>query len=179
MVATAGSEAELVRRARAGDRGAFEGIVRCHQDQIYRLSLRMLGDAWDAEEAAQDTFVQAWRRLGGFRAEASLSTWLYRIATNRCLNMLRARPPVEPVGGPEVGAVEGPDHIVEVRSEVASLRVAIRELSTDQRAVLLLRESEGCSYAEIGAILGISVAAVKSRLHRARVCLIDAMAAWA
>jgi len=81
------TDADLVSRAQAGQLDAFEELVRKHRLATYRVALRMLGDESDAEDATQDAFVQAWRNLGGFRADAAFPTWMYRIVTNRCLNM--------------------------------------------------------------------------------------------
>jgi RNA polymerase sigma-70 factor (ECF subfamily) len=174
-------EARLVARAAAGRLDAFEELVRRYQLPVYRVALRMLGDRADAEDAAQDAFLQAWQALPGFAGRSRFSTWLYRIVTNRCLNIRRSARRIEPLPeGLEVEApASRPDRIVEAASELEALAEAIARLSPEQRVPLVLRTFEGCSYEEIAGVLGISVAAVRGRLHRARLELLEAMRPWA
>jgi RNA polymerase sigma-70 factor, ECF subfamily len=160
----------LVQRAAGGDVGAFEMLVRRYQLGVFRLCVRMLEDRQAAEDAAQDVFLVAWRSMGRFRGEAKFSTWLYRIATNRCLRELRRRraPTVELPEG--LAATEGVPHlVVEAAEGLAAVGAAMGRLSLEQRVALLLREVEGLSYDQIAEVLGVSVAAVKSRIYRARV----------
>jgi RNA polymerase sigma-70 factor (ECF subfamily) len=174
-------EAWLVARAAAGRLDAFEELVRRYQLPVYRVALRMLGDRADAEDAAQDAFLQAWQALPGFAGRSRFSTWLYRIVTNRCLNVRRAARRTEPLPGGFEGEAPGsrPDRIVEAAGELEALAEAIASLSPQQRAPFVLRTFEGCSYEEIAGVLGISVAAVRGRLHRARLELLEAMRPWA
>jgi RNA polymerase sigma-70 factor (ECF subfamily) len=172
------TDADLVSRAQAGRLDAFEELVRRHRLATYRVALRMLGDDSDAEDATQDAFVQAWRNLGGFRSDAAFSTWMYRVVTNRCLNMLRARRRTEPLPDDREAPASRPDRIAEARWQVEDLKLAILRLTPEQRAPLVLRELQGCSYEEIAATLDLSISAVKSRLHRARLELLAAMGAW-
>jgi len=172
------TDADLVSRAQAGQLDAFEELVRRHRLATYRVALRMLGDASDAEDATQDAFVQAWRNLGGFRADAAFPTWMYRIVTNRCLNMLRARRRTEPLPDDREAPATRPDRIAEARWQVQDLKLAILRLTPEQRAPLVLRELQGCSYEEIAEALDVSISAVKSRLHRARLELLSAMGPW-
>jgi len=172
------TDADLVSRAQAGQLDAFEELVRRHRLATYRVALRMLGDASDAEDATQDAFVQAWRNLGGFRADAAFPTWMYRIVTNRCLNMLRARRRTEPLPDDREAPASRPDRIAEARWQVQDLKLAILRLTPEQRAPLVLRELQGCSYEEIAEALDVSISAVKSRLHRARLELLSAMGPW-
>jgi RNA polymerase sigma-70 factor (ECF subfamily) len=172
------TDADLVSRAQAGRLDAFEELVRRHRLGTYRVALRMLGNETDAEDAAQDAFVQAWRNLAGFRADAAFSTWMYRIVTNRCLNMLRARRRTEPLPEDREAPASRPDRIAEGRWQVEDLARAIARLTPEQRAPLVLRELEGCSYEEIADALDLSMSAVKSRLHRARLELVAAMRSW-
>jgi RNA polymerase sigma-70 factor, ECF subfamily len=177
MVA-APDDAQLVTRAQAGRLDAFEELVRRYRQPTYRVALRVLGDAADAEDATQDAFVQAWRSLADFRADAAFSTWMYRIVTNRCLNVLRARHRTEPLPVDREAPASRPDRIVEARWEVEDLKLAIARLSPEQRAPFVLRELEGHSYQEIADVLELSVPAVKSRLHRARFEVLAAMRGW-
>jgi RNA polymerase sigma-70 factor, ECF subfamily len=172
------TDADLVSRAQAGRLDAFEELVRRHRLGTYRVALRMLGDESDAEDATQDAFVQAWRNLAGFRADAAFSTWMYRIVTNRCLNLLRARRRTEPLSERHEAPTARPDRIAEARWQVEDLRRAIARLTPEQRAPLVLRELEGCSYGQIAEALDLSIPAVKSRLHRARLELLAAMREW-
>ena len=172
------TDADLVSRAQAGRLDAFEELVRRHRLGTYRVALRMLGDESDAEDATQDAFVQAWRKLAGFRADAAYSTWMYRIVTNRCLNMLPARRRTEPLPTDREAPASRPDRIAEGRWQVEDLQRAIGRLTPEQRAPLVLRELEGLSYEEIAAALELSIPAVKSRLHRARLELLAAMRPW-
>lgn len=169
-----GDEGVLVGAALAGDLDAFEALVRRHQAPVYRVALRMVGAAADAEDVAQETFVQAWRSLASFRAHSTFATWLYRIATNRSLDLLAKRRPsegLEHLGG---DADLDPAAVLARRERTASVLDAVLALPPEQRATLVLREFEGLPYAEIGEVLGISLAAVKGRIHRARRALIAA-----
>ena len=172
------TDGDLVSRAQSGQLDAFEELVRRHRLATYRVALRMLGDESDAEDATQDAFVQAWRNLGGFRADAAFSTWMYRIVTNRCLNMVRARRRTEPLPDDREAPASRPDRIAEARWQVEDLKLAILRLTPEQRAPLVLRELQGCSYEEIAQALDLSISAVKSRLHRARLELLAAMGSW-
>ena len=172
------TDADLVSRAQTGQLDAFEELVRRHRLATYRVALRMLGDESDAEDATQDAFVQAWRNLAGFRADAAFSTWMYRVVTNRCLNMLRARRRTEPLPDDREAPASRPDRIAEARWQVEDLKLAILRLTPEQRAPLVLRELQGCSYEEIAETLDVSISAVKSRLHRARLELLSAMGPW-
>jgi RNA polymerase sigma-70 factor, ECF subfamily len=172
------ADPHLVTRAKAGRLDAFEELVRRHRDRVFRIAVRMLGDENDAEDATQDAFVLAWRRLPEFRADSQFSTWLHRIVTNRCLDMLRARRPTTTLPESREAPASRPDRIVEGVWQVADLKLAIGRLTPEQRAPLVLRDLEGRTYEEIAEILEISVSAVKSRLHRARLELLEAMREW-
>jgi RNA polymerase sigma-70 factor (ECF subfamily) len=172
------ADPHLVTRAKAGRLDAFEELVRRHRDRVYRIALRMLGNESDAEDATQDAFVQAWTRLPEFRAESQFSTWMHRIATNRCLDMLRARRPTTTLPDQREAPATRPDRIVEAAWQVADLKAAIGRLTPEQRAPFVLRDLEGHTYEEIAETLGVSVSAVKSRLHRARLELLEVMRAW-
>lgn len=168
-------EAERVARARAGDLDAFDALVREHGPAVYRVALRMLDDPADAEDAAQDAFLQAWRGLRTFRGESGFGTWMYRIVTNRCFDELARRKATEPLEEEEPSERPGPEEVVVARSQFAILRKAVDALTPEQRAALVLREFEGCTYEQIAEVLDISVSAVKSRLHRARLEVLEAM----
>ncbi len=158
----------LVRAAQLGDLYTFEKLVRRHRTRIYRVALRMLANPADAEDAAQDAFVQCWSALPGFRAESSFATWLVQIVTNRCLNMLRSRRS-EPLEERREARAWRLSEVVEARAELEALAAAVLGLTPDQRAPLVLRELEGLSYEEIAHVLEVSVPAVIGS-HRARAC---------
>ncbi|HEY3895154.1 MAG TPA: sigma-70 family RNA polymerase sigma factor [Pseudonocardiaceae bacterium] len=171
----------LVVRAQEGDVRAFEALVRRYQRRFYRLAVRLLGNSSDAEEAVQDAFLSAWRRLPGFRGEAAFSSWMYRIVTNRCLLLLRKRRPVTTLDelrdqpGPESAS---PEHAAETRDRAVALQRALLDLPTDQRACWILRELHGLGYEDIATIVAASPDAVRGRLHRARRTLAEVMAPW-
>ena len=178
----------LLARARRGDERAFAHLVRLHQDRIFDLLLRMLGDRAEAEDVAQEVFLAFHRALPGFRGDSRISTWLFRSAKNHCLNRMKHRarraadrhvaleelPEAQTAGG-----IETPERALERRRQAARVQAAIDALPEEQRWVVVLREIEGCSYEEVAEILDQPVGTVKSRLHRARLALARALAAEA
>ena len=168
----------LVAAARAGDLHAFEVLVFRHHAAVYRVALRMLGSEVDAEDAAQETLVQAWRALSRFRGESEFSTWLYRIVTNCCLNARAARRPTEVLPDVVIDRGSDPAEAVAQSERLHALARGVLALSPDQRAALVLRELEGLSYEQIAQALGVTVPAVKGRIHRARLGLLTASASW-
>ncbi len=174
----AAEEPEFLPTVETNHLAAFEKFVRRHQTVVYRVALRMLRNEEDAKDATQDAFVEAWRALPDFRGESSLETWVYRIVTSRCLNLLRTRRGAEPLLETREASLGRPNHLAETRGELDALKDAIVRLPPDQRATLVLRELEGLSYEEIAHVLGTTVPAVKGRLHRARLELLHAMRGW-
>ena len=178
-------EKELIRRCRQGDEAAFEALIRLHEKQVYTLCRRMCRDENDALEAAQDTFLAVWRGIGSFRADAAFSTWLYRLASNACLDLLRREKrhagaaslddPDAPLDPPD------PSPQPEEAAERAETRRMVREgllsLPEHYRQALILREMEQLSYAEIAQIAQLDVGTVKSRISRARQALRNYLAA--
>lgn len=174
--ATPGDSAEFVSRLRAGDRGAFEELVRTHQHRIYALALRMLGNAAEAQDVAQEAFLRAHRGLAEFRGEARLSTWLYAIASRLCLNRLAGSERRLTHHGEETltrlsDGRPGPDQTLERGEIEEALHRAIGELVEERRIVVILRDVEGLAYEEIAEALELPVGTVRSRLHRARLDL--------
>jgi RNA polymerase sigma-70 factor, ECF subfamily len=166
-------------RAQEGDARAFEVLARRHQAALYRIAVRVTGDAAEAEDALQEALLDAWRRIGRFRGESAFSTWMYRIVTHRCLSALRRRRPV-PVEEIEAPAPsrDSPERAAERGAGMDALRDALAALPAEQRVCWVLREMEGLSYAEISAITGATEDAVRGRIHRARTRLAEAMRAW-
>lgn len=166
------SDAVLIAAARDGDLDAFESLVRRYQRPVFRVALRMLGSEADAEDVAQETFVQVWRSLARFRGDSAFATWLYRIATNRSLNVLAARRPTVALSDGQVSTLGDPGNALEGRERLRALTDGLLALAPEQRAVLVLRELEGLSYQEIADVLDVSVGAVKGRIHRSRAALV-------
>jgi RNA polymerase sigma-70 factor (ECF subfamily) len=168
-----------VRRARDGDASAFGVLVRRYQDRIYRHLLQLTGSREDALELVQETFIKAWQALPEWRPEAQFHTWLYRIASNAALDVLRRRKVVGFVPLPdeheEASAAPGPETLLDAKQSVIALDHALARLTPQQREILLLREVEGLSYDELSAVLALDAGTVKSRLARARAAL---AAAW-
>ena len=175
------TEQELVRRAKDGDQLAFEQLVTDNEKRIYNLCRRMVGDQEDAAELTQEAFLNAWRGLPGFQAESAFSTWLYRLASNVCLDFLRREKrrkslslTVVSLDQEEAVELEIPDQRYAPEGELERLeqRQAIRNglarLSEEHRQVLVLRELSGLSYREIAQLLGVEEGTVKSRIARAR-----------
>ena len=176
--AEAGDAPRFLDRLRAGDATAFEDLVITYQHRVFGVALRMLGNAAEAQEVAQEAFVRAHRGLGDFRGDAKLSTWLYAITSRLCLTRLGsgerrlARQGEEALLRLADGAPR-PDAALE-RSELeAALQRAIAELPEDRRIVVVLRDLEGLSYEEIAQALDLELGTVRSRLHRARADLKD------
>lgn len=171
----------LVVRCREGDVGAFEQLVDRYQAPVFRFAARMLADYGDAEDVVQEVFLTAWRRLPEIRADGAFAGWLFRSTTNRCLNLIRAR---RPSAAAEFDLIEStsaqyqPARAAETAEQIAALTRALQKVTPEQRAAWLLREVHGRSYAEIAAILGTSVAAVRGRIARSRAELAEAMQPW-
>jgi len=176
----------LVARAALGNPRAFEQLVRRFQRQMYAVALRITGRPDDAEDAAQNGFIAAWRRLPDYRGDAKFSTWLYRIVTNYALNQVRsrARSDKQIDIGTLLGAQEpvtsqpGPAQHAEASALVRDLRAALAALPPELRVCWLAREVDGCSYEEVATIAGVSFDVARGRIFRARQRLAEAMAAW-
>jgi RNA polymerase sigma-70 factor (ECF subfamily) len=167
--ADATDDHELVRACVAGDRAAFDALVRRHQRQVYRLCYRFVGNHEDAAELAQDAFVRAYRALPKFEQSSRFSTWLHRIAVNVCLNRLAVKTPKhEPLHDTHRTASEEPADQTMLRTErAARVRRAIARLPAKQRATLILRAYHDLPHDEIAKILGNSVGAAKANLFHA------------
>jgi RNA polymerase sigma-70 factor (ECF subfamily) len=176
-------EGRWLALARDGDEMAFAALVRQHQDQLYRIALRMTGDAGTAQDVVQEAFLQAWQHLPGFRGEARFSTWVTRIVINRCHNVHRASRPTEPLpdettGGDGLPTSPAAETLAVAAGRREAVRQAVVSLPFEQRAPLVLTTFGGHTHAEAGRILGISEAAAKVRAHRARRALADRLREW-
>jgi RNA polymerase sigma-70 factor (ECF subfamily) len=177
------SDAELVKRAKAGDDAAFGELVERNETKIYGLCLKMLGNQEDAEDCLQEVFIKAYRALPGFREEARFSTWLYRIAYNESLMRIRKKKlDTVPLDRPvELEEGDVPRDLADwttdpradaMNNELSDVLVRhVNELEPDNRIVFLMRDVHGMSTSDTAEALGLSVPAVKSRLHRARLFL--------
>ncbi|HEX3759696.1 MAG TPA: sigma-70 family RNA polymerase sigma factor [Kofleriaceae bacterium] len=163
----------------AGDRDAARTLVETYQQRVFALASRMLAGRGRAtiEDAAQDTFLQVFRRLGTFRAAgpAKLSTWILTIAARRSIDELRRQRPALVADLEPVGDARGDDRAIR-RELVVAIERALHELSPELRAAFLLREYHGLDYAEIASALAIDLGTVKSRLFRARAALRERLA---
>jgi len=184
---------EAIQAFRAGDAGAFDTLVDRHQGRVYRLAWRILGDRDAALDAAQESFVKAWKALPRFEGKARFSTWLTRIAINQCRNELRKRGTVKhtrplsldaPVPGTESPrgasvADHAPEAWETARGEElrSAFEAVMRALEPEAREVLILTEVEALSYEGIAELLDVPVGTIRSRLHRARADVRRRMAA--
>lgn len=177
---------ELVSRARTGDVGAFEALVRRYQRWVFTLALRMVGEPAEAEDMAQEIFLKAYRGLKGFKGASRFSTWLYSIASHHCLNHLQAlrrRPSSPRRAAGVIGASSNDppvavdriadgapraDALLERAERVRIVQAELAHLTEDHRIILVLRDIQGLSYEAIAETLGLELGTVRSRLHRAR-----------
>ncbi|MFI0813406.1 RNA polymerase sigma factor [Streptomyces echinatus] len=169
-------------RAAEGDEDSFAVLVQRHGSSLLALARCMLGNPQDAEEAVQDAFVSAWRRLPEFRHSAQFRTWMYRITVNRCLTMRRRRPPPLPLDAVTEPAAENawsqPALSAEQDAATAALSRALGDLGAGQRLCWILREVQGLSYKEIADVTRTNEPTVRGRLFRARRSLQEAMGPW-
>ena len=177
------NEQELVTRAKQGDQAAFEQLVRDNEKRIYNLTLRMVGNSDDALDLSQEAFLNAWKGLGSFKGDSAFSTWLYRLASNACLDFLRSRKRRQDTTGsplsldddeappPPADDSARPDLQLERKERVQALHRALDALPVHHRQVIVMRELSGLSYQEISEALELDLGTVKSRLTRARLAL--------
>ena len=172
------NERELIARLQQRDEAAFEELIRQYEKKVYTLCFRMCGSSEDAEEAAQDTFLALWRGIDRFRQESSLSTWIYRLASNACIDTLRRRKKQNAVSLDDeelfIDAVDPspqPQETAERREVQRLLQKGLLSLPEEYRKVLILREIEGLSYTEIAESASLELGTVKSRISRGRALL--------
>lgn len=175
-----GEDEELLRRAREGDLDAFAQLVRRSEGRVRALLSRLLDDARDIEEAAQDTFVQAWRNLERFRGQAAPATWFYRIAVNEALQRTRRkRIETRPLEDDDARrASPGADTVAEARELETFIADRLRALPVELRVPVVLRDVEGWSNQEISDLLDLTLAATKSRIHRGRMRIREELQSW-
>ena len=173
-------ESRIVQKVLRGDVNAFETLVLAYEKNVYNIALRMTGNSEDASDMTQEAFIKAYNSLHSFRGDSKFSVWIYRIATNVCLDFLRSksrRPSVslsvEDNDGDEVqldvaDESQSPELLLDRQMTRESVRRGLETLTPEYRQILLLREIQGLSYDEISQALGLEVGTVKSRIFRAR-----------
>lgn len=189
-------ERRLVRRLKRGDEQAFSAIVRKYQQRVFNLVFRMLGNREEAEDVAQDVFVTVFQSAASFRGDSKFSTWLYRVTVNHCKNRLkylgrRGRHmgrPLDEIAEHELARGSGeaqpryhasiprPDDMAAGHQLERLIQAEIARLEEDHRILIVLRDIQGLSYQEINEVTGLNIGTIKSRLHRARLALKEALA---
>ena len=168
------SQTELVARCQAGDAEAFEALYRHHASRIYTLASRMAGSPEDGEDLLQEIFLQAWRKIGGFKGDSAVGTWLYRLALNHCLDFVRSRQARMDKATDTIDDDSRPAALTarrDSRAERIDLERAMQQLPPGCREVFVLHDVEGFEHHEIGTLLGISEGTSKSQVHKARMKL--------
>lgn len=169
----------VIRSVLGGNVNDFEKLVTAYEKNVYNLALRMVGDPDDAADITQETFIKAYRALGSFRGDSKFSSWLYRIASNVCLDFLRSRSrraqvPLSFENEDAEGEIELPDmsqnpeKVLMKKLSMEAVRRGMEKLPPKQRQILVLRELCGLSYAELAQTLSVEEGTVKSRIFRAR-----------
>ncbi|WP_295766101.1 RNA polymerase sigma factor [uncultured Oscillibacter sp.] len=169
-------ERRWIDAAREGDQAAFEELVRLYEKRVLALTQRMCRNSEDAAEAAQEAFFAAWRGLKDFRGESSFSTWIYRLASNACVDLLRREGRHQAAVSLDDGEtgldiparIPSPQEEAERRELGEQIEAGLRALPPEYRAVLVLREIQQLRYDEIAGALGLDVGTVKSRISRGR-----------
>jgi RNA polymerase sigma-70 factor (ECF subfamily) len=182
MSADESDDGRLIRETLRGDADAFDTLVRRHQQRLFHALTHMAGCAEEAEDVLQETFLQAYLKLDTFRGGSRFYTWLYRIAINQFVSRRRReRPTLSLDRGPDVEGVdpadpgERPEGRMLREERAGQVHQALSGLSDEHRSVLVLREIDGFCYEEISEMLNLPVGTVRSRLHRARSQLRDAL----
>ena len=174
-------QADLIRAAQAGDRSAFDELVRQTYVDTYTLAVRLCSDEEDARDVVQDAYLRAWRSIGSFRGDAAFSTWMYRITANCASSFvakrrrLRTEPLLTHHEPADVHPESQPEGMLESSQELDQVNRALADLPPKLRAVVVLKDVYGLPHEAIADELGISVSAAKVRLHRGRRRLRDAL----
>ena len=174
-------EAGLAERAASGDASAFEELVRLHSERLYLVLLRFTANAHEAEEALQEAFIRAWRGIGSFERRSSFFTWIYRIGVNEAKRRADRLPGGEIAEAAEEAAEQArdpapqPSERAEQRELRSAVEEAIRQLPVEYRLPMVLRDIGGMTTKEASGLMELSEAAFKSRLHRARMAVREAV----
>jgi RNA polymerase sigma-70 factor (ECF subfamily) len=171
------AEAEWIEKSRLGDDEAFASLVGAYQVPVYNLCYRLLGDRYEAEDAAQEVFLKAYKNLGRYDTERPFVNWILKIASNHAIDRLRrkrARPAMDLAEAESaVDATPGPEAALALEERRQMIMDTTRRLSPKDRALIVLRYWYDYSYEEMAAALSMSTSAVRSRLHRARMTMAD------
>ncbi len=177
------NEQELIQGLRNGDEAAFKHLVETHQDRVFNTAIGIVQNAEDAEDVAQEVFIQVYKSIHTFKGESKLSTWLYRITTTRCLDLLRSRKSKKRFGFMQRLFEEGVEPVYEIpdfnhpgialdrKENSAKLFKAISQLPENQKVAFTLHKLEDLSYQEVSDVMKTSVPAVESLMHRAKLNL--------
>jgi RNA polymerase sigma-70 factor, ECF subfamily len=176
-------EALFVLRLQANEDAAYDELVRTYHASIYQVAYRMLGDTAEASDAVQEIFLKVFRHISGFKGQASLKTWLFKIAFSEILNRLRwwkrryrfstvsiDEPSANGNGNGDyiADSKPTPEEVLQSKEQESAIQQALWKLTGDHRSIIILRDIEGFSYSEIADVLGVSIGTVKSRLARGR-----------
>ena len=178
------SEKHLIRKLRERDESAFNKVVTLYQHKVFSVVFRMIGDRQEAEDISQEVFISVFRSIDRFRGDSQFSTWLFRIAVNHTKNRIKylarrqaaKQQPLDESRAGELGnpigeKIAGPDKVAMGLELEDILKKGIAKLDDEQRALVVLRDIQGLTYAEISTISELPIGTVKSRLHRARLNL--------
>jgi len=184
LSALSGEEAMFVRRLQANEDAAYDELVRTYSASIFHVAYRMLGESAEASDVVQEIFLKVFRNISGFKGEAALKTWIFKIAFSEILNRLRwwkrrHRFTTVSLDDQPNGNGTGPGHslasssptpeqVLQSKEQETAIQQALGRLSREHRSIIVLRDIEGFSYNEIADVLGVSIGTVKSRLARAR-----------
>ncbi len=171
------SDDALVSQCRGGDRQAFEALLARYERQVFGAAFRILHHREDAIDVTQTAFLRAYEHLDRFDPDQRFGSWLYRIAVNEALDLVRSRRHSQPLLDDAPTERDGPDEILAHEQDDAAMQAALMELKFEYRTVIVLKHLQGCSYEEIAQILECPVKTVKSRLYTARQALRDVLAA--
>jgi RNA polymerase sigma-70 factor (ECF subfamily) len=182
--ALSAEESVFVARLQANEDAAYDELVRTYSASIFHVAYRMLGDSAEASDTVQEIFLKVFRNIDGFKGEAALKTWIFKIAFSEILNRLRwwkrrhrfaTMSLDDPPNGTGAGAGHNvassgptPEEVLQSKEQETAIQQALRKLSKEHRSIIVLRDIEGFSYNEIADVLGVSIGTVKSRLARAR-----------
>ena len=172
------TEGALVLRCRAGDRTAFDALLTRYERQVFDIAYRILHDREDAIDVTQTTFLRAYENFARYDAARQFRSWLYRIAVNDALDLVRARKQPEALNEEQPDDHDGPEDITLRGQDDGTLQRALRTLRIEYRTVIVLKHLQGCSYEEIALILDCPVKTVKARLFTARQALRDVLVEW-
>jgi RNA polymerase sigma-70 factor (ECF subfamily) len=178
------TDGELARLAREGDENAFRSLVERHRRFVVNLAYRFLANGADAEDAAQEIFVKLWRNLGTYREEVKLTTWLYTMVTNHCLDVLKSagrRRNLEAVEADERLSLSDPaslEQAADLQERLRLVALLAGSLPEKQQAVFVLRDLQGVEAAEAAEVLGMSAEVIKSNLYHARLKMRELILAY-